>query len=821
MKTYNIKYRDYETLKLYINSNDIMKYNNILVQVFSGVGKREFIEKVIENVKLLIPQCKIIGSTSSGEILNGNILENECLISISVFEKTIIKTIVIKEKISDFQKGIEIARKITYSDTKVIISFVDTSINGEEFLGGINSINNKVIVAGGIAGKSNSIDQTYVFTEKGVEKDAVVVATLENKELYVNNGRNFNCIPIGNEHEITSVEGNVIKKIGSMSAQKFYSKYLGTNNNEQISRMGAKFPLLIKRNNRYVSVRVLKFINDEEASMSSKIELGEKIKFGYGDLREILQGSKNMYDKIKECPVESLFIYSCDSRKNLFKEKRANEIILLNDELSASGFYTYGEFYNVNNENMLFTETMTILALSEDINARIEIDTEINDECAYYNNEDSALYNLIKTTGEELNESNLKLEEKIKEKTEELEKQYYIDKLTGLENRNKLILDLLIGKYNKLAIVDIKSFNDINDFYGNTIGDTVLQSLSKLINSYCNQKKLNSYRINSDIFAIVSDKELKEEFIEKIIMLQNLINNKCYFYEEVKIYITVTIGVALEDESLFEKAEMALNYAKKNRESFQIYKEELNIYEGIKENIIWTKKIRDAIAENRIVPFFQPIVNNNSGTIEKCEALIRMIDENGKIISPYFFLDIAKKAGLYKELTMIMLEKTFEVLNKKNYEISINLLLQDIVNKEVRSLIIEKLEKAKDPQKVVFEIVESEGIENFNEVIDFINEIKKYGSKIAIDDFGTGYSNFSYLMKLNVDYIKIDGSIIKNIHKDKSAETVTKTIVAFAKDLGIETIAEFVSEEEIYDKIKGLNVDYSQGYYFSEPKENI
>src|SRR5471030_1797471 len=145
MKTYNIIYSDYETLKLYINNNDMIKYTNILVQVFSGIGKKDFIEEVIENLKLLIPQCKIIGATSAGEILNGNIFENKCLLSISVFEKTVIKTILIKEKISDFQKGIEIARKLVSSDTKAIISFGDTNINGRKFLEGINSINNKVI----------------------------------------------------------------------------------------------------------------------------------------------------------------------------------------------------------------------------------------------------------------------------------------------------------------------------------------------------------------------------------------------------------------------------------------------------------------------------------------------------------------------------------------------------------------------------------------------------------------------------------------------------------------------------------------------------
>ena len=751
MKTYNVKYNDYEILKKYINNNNIIKYNNILVQVFSGIGKKEFIEELIKNLKSLIPQCKIIGATSAGEILNGKIFENKCILSISVFEKTVIKTILIKEKISDFNKGVEIANKLISTDTKAIISFADTSIDGQAFLDGINSIDNKVVISGGIAGNSNSTDETYVFTENGVEKDSVVAVALNSNDLYVNNESNLNWVPIGKEYEVTEAKGNVIKSIDNMSAQKFYSKYLGINNNEQIARIGAKFPLMIKSNNRYMGNPVIKAVNDKGIIVSSKINIGEKIRIGYGDFREILMGSKSVYDKIKNYPSESLFIYSCDSRKKFLKEIAAKEIAPISGDSSTSGFYTFGEFNHVNNENIFYTETMTILVLSENVNSRIEMNTENTDKFQYYSDEDLALYNLIKTTGEELNDLNLKLEEKIKEKTESLEKQYYRDELTGLKNRNKLILDLSQGRYDKIAIIDVKSFNDINDFYGNTIGDAVLKALSKLISLYCDQNNLNSYRVNSDIFAVVDNIGSKEDFIEKAMFLQNVINNQCFFYEHGKIYITVAIGISLGEESLFEKAEMALHYVKKNKKLFQIYEENLNIYEGIKENITWTKKIRDAIAENRIIPFFQPIVNNHLGTVEKCEALIRMIDENGKIIAPYFFLDIAKKAGLYKELTIIMLEKIFEILNKTDYEISINLLLQDIVNSKIRKLIIEKLKKAKNPKKVVFEIVESEGIESFKEVTDFIKEIKKYGAKIAIDDFGTGYSNFSYLMKLDVD----------------------------------------------------------------------
>lgn len=818
MKTYNIKYENYEALKLFISHNDIIKHDNILVQIFSGIDQKEFIEEVIRNLIALIPQCKIIGATTDGEILNNKILNKECLISISIFEKTQIKTLMIKEKISDFDKGVKMARKLISQDTKVLISFADVSIDGQDFLDGVNSINRNMTVSGGIAGKSNYLDKTYVFTENGVEEDAVVAAALESNALFVNTASSFKWIPIGREHKITEANGRIIKSIDHLSAQEFYNKYIHPNNSEEIVHTRYQFPLMIKRNNNYVGRPVLSYLNDTEILISSRIETGEKIRIGFGDLNSILKGSAEIYKNMIQYPGESLFIYSCSARKHFLKKMALDELVPLDDYSQASGFYTFGEFNYINNENTFYTETVAMLLLSEDIKARIKVNIDDKDNSNYVDAEYSTLYKFLITTGEELNQLNLTLEEKVDEKTKELEKKYHTDELTGLKNRSKLLIDLSGKKYDKLAIIDIKSFNDINDFYGNTIGDLVLKDFSKFLDSYCDQNGLNSYRVYSDIFAIVDNQKSKDEFIDTIKALQKIIHNQCLLYEEGNIYLVVTMGLALREESLFEKAEMALHYAKKNKKMFQIYNETLNMYKAIKENIVWTKRIKEAISDNRIVPFFQPIVNNRSGTICKYEALIRMLGEDGEIITPYYFLDIAKKAGLYKELTIIMLDKIFEATNKTNCEISINLDIQDIESQEIRELIVEKLEKANNPKKFVFEIVESEGIEDFDEVEKFIREIKKYGSKIAIDDFGTGYSNFNYLMKLNVDYIKIDGSIIKNIHRDKSAEVITKTIVAFANELGIETVAEFVAEEEIYSKISELNVDYSQGYYFSEPK---
>ena len=157
----------------------------------------------------------------------------------------------------------------------------------------------------------------------------------------------------------------------------------------------------------------------------------------------------------------------------------------------------------------------------------------------------------------------------------------------------------------------------------------------------------------------------------------------------------------------------------------------------------------------------------------------------------------------------------------KDSEFSINLSVKDILEVQMSDYILEMLQRYGIGSRVVFEIVESESIENFEGVIHFINQVKKYGCKIAIDDFGTGYSNFEYLIKLKADFLKIYGSLIKNLEHDKNARIVVSTIVEFSKKLGMKTIAEFVENEEIFTIVQDLGIDYSQGYHFSQAKAEV
>lgn len=168
-----------------------------------------------------------------------------------------------------------------------------------------------------------------------------------------------------------------------------------------------------------------------------------------------------------------------------------------------------------------------------------------------------------------------------------------------------------------------------------------------------------------------------------------------------------------------------------------------------------------------------------------------------------------------------MIEKSCEYFKDKNETFSINLMIEDIKNEKTINFLFNKLVQTNTANRIILEIVESEGIEKFEEVGDFIRKAKSLGCRVAIDDFGTGYSNFEYIIKLNVDFLKIDGSLIKNIHINENIKLTVSTIVNFAKVLGIKTVAEYVHCQEVQDVVEFLGIDFSQGYLLHEPEHLV
>lgn len=406
-------------------------------------------------------------------------------------------------------------------------------------------------------------------------------------------------------------------------------------------------------------------------------------------------------------------------------------------------------------------------------------------------------------------------------KTEELKRNLRLDSLTNIGNRYKLIEDVSKSVNPCISILDIVSFSDVNDFFGYKTSDNVLKIVARKIEELLIDKEnYKVYRDHSDTFCIVAQNEDRDKFIKNIDEISKTIGKVPIVIKSRELYVQLSYVFSFESkENLLETANIIKRYSQANK-NIIIYDKALELEKDYEKNIFWTLKIKKALDEDKIVPYFQPIYNLKTNKIEKYEALVRLIDGNN-VISPYYFLDISKKSKQYLQLTKTMIQKTFDYFKDKDFEFSINLTFEDIKSEYISSFIIELLKEYKIGYRVVFEIVESEEIDNFRKINEFFVTIREYGCKIAIDDFGSGYSNFEYLAKLNVDYIKIDGSLIKDILINKSSQNIVSMLVNFAKGQKVKTIAEFVSNKDILNKVRELGIDYVQGYYIKEPIASI
>lgn len=400
-------------------------------------------------------------------------------------------------------------------------------------------------------------------------------------------------------------------------------------------------------------------------------------------------------------------------------------------------------------------------------------------------------------------------ETKINENQKTLISMAYYDQLTGLPNRQKIIADMKIKAAYACAILNIDDFKEINDFFGIAAGDIILRQVAQWF----------PYRLGGDEFAIIFyDSMPLDAILCRINALLALLEEKVFAIADETINLCMTVGLALGEKDLLTRADIALHTAKEKKIPLSIYEEQENVEEKYRNNIAMASSIRQALNDNRIICYYQPIVNLLTNTTDKYETLVRMIDKEGNIVPPMEFLSIAKKTKIYPQITREVIYQACTLFATRSEEFSVNLSDSDIRDSHTVDHIISTITNTGTASRIVFELLESEGIENYDEVAKFITKVKALGAKIAIDDFGTGYSNFENILKLNVDYIKIDGSLVQGITSNSRHNIIVETIIDFAKKIGAKTIAEFVSDKAIYDAVINHGIDYSQGYYTGKPE---
>ncbi len=397
--------------------------------------------------------------------------------------------------------------------------------------------------------------------------------------------------------------------------------------------------------------------------------------------------------------------------------------------------------------------------------------------------------------------------------------------ITDIMDAKKRLQDFMESVENSIiAYYKISDFEDFQFFYGlklsHRIEEAMIDSFDKNIPK---EFKIKLFSIGEGEFVLALDidkchkssNEIKE-FFKK---LQKELNTQKLQLEGMSYDIVLMLSLA-EGENALDDAKYGIKEAIKENKLFIIANDFSKIaHKKAEQNINIMNMVKDALDDDRVISLFQPIVNNETKEIEKYESLVRIV-ENDQLISPFYFLEVARKGMYYSNLTSKVLKNSFEALKLTSKDISINLSINDIEKEHTRYEIYNYLERfCDDAHRLVFELLEDDKAVNFDIIRDFIKHVKSRGVKIAIDDFGSGYSNLKRVIKYDPDIIKIDGTLVRDLEIDRKLLSVIKGFLSFAKEQNIKTVAEFVENENIYLILKDLGVDYSQGYYFGKPGE--
>lgn len=413
-----------------------------------------------------------------------------------------------------------------------------------------------------------------------------------------------------------------------------------------------------------------------------------------------------------------------------------------------------------------------------------------------------------------------KNEELIKAKSDALLEKLYKDEITNLPNTLSLQKSISNFQDGTIFLFDINNFNTFNKLYGFAFGDSLLREVSRNMEFLFGDE--NVFKLSADRFAVlVSDYNLNE--IESSCnQVFAFFDNTHMLVEDIDVLINFSIGVAqikAGHDSIID-AEFALDLAKRQgKRSKAIYDDTSSKIKEELSNIAWLNRTKEYIYRDLIVPYYQPIVDTQTRKIYKYECLARVIDGEA-VVPPLLFIGAAARLGLLTSVTKSMINKSFQYFSQKDVKFSINITERDILDGYLVNFIKMKADRYKiDLNNVTFEILENLTISKESDLVNqTIAQIKEFGCDIAIDDFGSEKSNFSRILSLRSDFIKIDGAFVRDCDKDFEKQKIIDAIVQLAKRLGIKSIAEFVSTEEIFETVKRLGVDYVQGYLFGKPE---
>lgn len=824
---------------LYTGSEDFVRFLELsrldfnrecLVRIYASEKTEEHALCTAKEIKSIVPMGKIIGCSASGVTHRGKRYEEATLVVVEQFSAAKIEKHLYQiENRTPYELAEIFANDCRGAENALVhILAGDNYCDVYRYVEEINRLSPTVKLAGGVAGDILSTGvKGFVFDEAAVYSKGIITGVVSGK-IYVTSRINLTSDPISPVYTVTKCDGSKILEIDNRPATKWCREQLGMEDMREykhdwqvIAENDAlvRFPFILEGHSG--ASRFVKYDDGDMSLYFSKLKENTEFRIGYTSPTKGVRESLENCQKLSKVPVEGIFCYSCLFRKH-YLENCADWELKPFADYGVCGAFMMGEIGYIGGRNEFLNGACSIVAFAER-ESYITPDLNVFEDLYKIKDDSNKLTNLViaKQSTAMSNENRVLLNE-ILEKQKAAKEQLYIDTGTSLPNAIRFAQENISRSYDKVCFIQSEnSALILNHFGQDYYRDLVKKVVEKLMVFLDKQKLTNRvfvYAMNESTLFIAANAEIEvnefEDFSKRLYKSFRLVN----LGRKNELFIN-RFAVILGGGNIVEKG-MAILQDSSRRQSYLTVSQASNSSHDYLENEIeMLHVICHAIDNKLVIPYFQGIYNNREGKITKYEALMRLQDEKGNIYTPDKFMGIAKKYQLYSAISSIMIKKVMEKFRGKDKQVGINLSAYDLNYPPMREFILAKLRAMDSCENFVFEFLEDEEFEDFQTLRDFIGDLRACGAKISIDDFGAGYSSFLEIVRMEPDYIKVDGSIIKAVPNDEISRKVLNTIAGLAAHMGSEIIAEYVENREIQDCLLEMGIPYSQGFLFSVPKE--
>ena len=839
MFTWNFQYVSRARLAETFNQLSLnSQRGDILIRIHTAIHSEEEAVELAAFIKEQVPGAHIFGTSTSAVIQEGKMIPSQCVISVTQMTRGSVYTAILPtfddkkdEPLPIERLCMDVRENAAGENTKLMLTFLTRKyLDVYKFVDMCNDFLPGVRMIGGIADAPDIsvgkiMEEGYVFDEKGWSSRSVIVAAISGEELDVFNYYATGVQSVGAEFEITKTDGVVIEEVDGIPASEKYRDSIGEAVRER-PEIASLFPYVYSDTQ---DIPIILEYNDDKLCANHNVVEGKKIKRAFIYDKKIVADNRAMFRRIENFEkAETIFAYSCIKRSKLFKNSIKWELSAY-ENTNMCGCITEGEIVYANGKNT-FANCSFVLSVMGEAPATQRFNSFVfkHTESLSADNNDILSYLMeVEAEIESEEESKVKVPKELADFIRDCELNLMYSESEDLPNEAALSMDMKVKGYDRICMIRVNETASMEAVFSEQVINMTYRNFIAKCASCAEKKNYHIYILDEWHIAIGAPSYTVKlsQFISDMEALQrDLFSNSADF-------IAIVPNFCIIDNCTIENLTDSYNTARmemtQKNIQFLVYDGGANVVnvERIREKYHMVNVVNYAIAHDGVIPYYQGIHDNELGTIHHYESLMRIKDEDGKIYYPGEFLDVARSYGLlYDSISKIMIEKVFnQFRNYPQLSVSINLGLRDIKNDDVTEIIYDNLSSVNHPENFVFEILENEDVEAYEDLVSFVDKIHSLGGRISIDDFGSGYSNLQHIVSIKADFIKLDGSIIRNCHVDRESENLVALMGAW-KDLAsrkLSIVAEYVENKEIQKKLIMYGIDYSQGYLFSKPSPQI